>query len=463
MANKLYEESDIQAIANAIRAKGQTGTMTVAQMPTKIAGIKTKSTYTWNQCPVAVKNYLANVTYDPSDYTTSQIASYAPATAVASNTKPIGKAVDGVTYYNEVPNVATPFSSISEAGTLKPLDRLRWINSATNNMRDLGGWNCDGGTVKYGLIYRSAEINSTDKDLFINLGITKELDLTADGTPAFSELEYIAADSYAMYALTPTSAWQTNLRAIFNAAKYRQPLIFHCSMGADRTGTLACVVLGLLGVSQSDIDKDYELTSFYYAYRARNGNYQGGVADWAHLIAAITALNGDTFRDKCVTFALSLGFTYDDINAFRYAMIDGNPEPIVPPAPLENLFVSTPSEQSSSIASTSDVVSLGARLNSSGKAINYNDAMLVTRYIEAAVGDTIEFTSDRAINEMTYGGYVSYYDSSKNHIGQNGQTYVYSDEDKTYTFTVPSSRSGTAFIRICMCYYDMSNITIYKI
>lgn len=43
MANKLYEETNIQAIANAIRAKGQTGTMTVAQMPSKIAAIQTES------------------------------------------------------------------------------------------------------------------------------------------------------------------------------------------------------------------------------------------------------------------------------------------------------------------------------------------------------------------------------------------------------------------------------------
>ena len=28
----------------------------------------------WHQCPEAVRNYLANVTYDPSDYSTSQIA-----------------------------------------------------------------------------------------------------------------------------------------------------------------------------------------------------------------------------------------------------------------------------------------------------------------------------------------------------------------------------------------------------
>ena len=176
MANKLYEESNIQAIADAIRAKGQTGTMTVAQMPSKIAGIKTKSTYTWNQCPVAVKNYLDNVAYNPNDYTTSQIANYAPATAVTSNTKPIGKTVDGVTYYNEVPNVATPFSSTSEAGTLKPLDRLRWINSQTPNMRDLGGWACDGGTVKYGKLFRGGEFQEADLDIFLNqLGIRHEL------------------------------------------------------------------------------------------------------------------------------------------------------------------------------------------------------------------------------------------------------------------------------------------------
>lgn len=43
MAKKLYEESNIQAIATAIRAKGQTGTMTVAQMPSKIEAIQTES------------------------------------------------------------------------------------------------------------------------------------------------------------------------------------------------------------------------------------------------------------------------------------------------------------------------------------------------------------------------------------------------------------------------------------
>lgn len=333
MSEYLIQSGTLEDIADAIREKtGGSSLIAPEDMATEIASISTVEHIEWHQCPEAVRQFIDSVTYNPSDYTTSQILNYAPIPPVLSNTKPIGKTVDGTTFYNNIPNVAEPFSLTNTAGTIMALDQVRWINSVTNNFRDIGGWACDGGTVKYGLIYRSGNLNVNDRNLVVNeLGIKAEIDLTNDGTPAYgSALRYTTYSSSPMYSISDTSAWRVYLRAIFDSVLYGDPAVFHCAMGADRTGTMACILEGLLGVSQSDIDKDYELTSFY-AIRARNGNYQGGTSDWAHLIGQIQALNGSSFRDKCVSFVLSLGFSATEINAYRHAMIDGNPQDITSP------------------------------------------------------------------------------------------------------------------------------------
>lgn len=299
----------------------------------------------WHQCPEAVRNYLANVTYDPSDYSTSQIANYAPASAVVSNYKPIGQTAGGVTHYNEVPNVLTPFSSGGKAGTLKPLDTLRWIRTRDRsaeawNVRDLGGWACDGGTVKYGLLIRGARITSADRAVLVEqLGVQHEIDLRgkqrsdpSDGeaateSPLGSDVWFTIADKAASYALTPVATWQLYLRCVIDAVTHREPVYFHCTMGADRTGTLACVLEGLLGMSQSDIDKDYEITTFSSGSGSDQNARRRNEPEWKKLIDAINAVSGDTFRDKCVHFAVgTCGMSMADINAYRAAMINGTPE-----------------------------------------------------------------------------------------------------------------------------------------
>ena len=343
---KLYEESSVQDIAAAIREKtGGTETYKIAQMGTAIRGIHGAETIQWHQCPEAVRNYLTNVTYDSSDYSTSQIASYAPDNAVVSNYKPIGRDAGGETHFNEVPNIETPFAGGGKAGTLKPLDFLRWIRTRNNsaeawNVRDLGGWACDGGTVKYGLLIRGGKLSAEDRAVLVGeMGIQHDLDLRGrEGggsgdepemteSPLGKDVWYTRTQQYAWYSLTPVATWQAYFRCVIDAVTHREPVYFHCTAGADRTGTLACVLEGLLGMSQSDIDKDYELTTFYSGSGSDANARRRNEPDWKGLINAINAVSGETFRDKCVHFAVgTCGMTMADINAFRAAMIDGTPE-----------------------------------------------------------------------------------------------------------------------------------------
>lgn len=347
MANKLYEESSVQAIANAIRAKsGTTTKYKIGEMAAAVQSISgAAETLEWHQCPVAVRNYLADVTYDPNDYSASEIATYAPATAIVSNYKPIGKTVGGITYFNEAPNVPTPFAGGGAAGTLKPLDFLRWIRTRNDsaeawNVRDLGGWACDGGTVKYGLLIRGGRISAADRTVLVGqLGVQHEIDLRgkdgrdpSDGevateSPLGTDVWFTIADKAASYALTPVATWQLYLRCVINAVTHREPVYFHCTAGADRTSTLACVLEGLLGMSQSDIDKDYELSCFYSGTGTDALARRRNEPEWRGLINAIEAVSGDSFRDKCVHFAVgTCGMSMSDINAYRAAMTSGTPE-----------------------------------------------------------------------------------------------------------------------------------------
>ena len=352
----------LTAIADAIRAKdGSTATMTLDQMPGKIAAITTgvkADVYTWDQIPTAVKNFLDNVTYDPNDYSTSQIANYAPSTADVNNTYPIGITVEtesgvldrngyevavqsgNTTLYNDIPNKYTEFANrnngaVLRAGTLKPTGGLRQIKCATSNVRDLGGWACDGGTVKYGKMFRGGEFQEADLDIFLNqLGIRHELNLRgtseaeSESTVLRDYVGYTCPEKYVWYTIADNykETWKEILRCAFDCVTKNKPLYFHCSAGADRTGTVACILEAILGMSQSDIDKDYELTCFATGVSTDNAARRRNESEWSGLITQINALTGSTFRDKVINWVASLGFTADEINAYRTAMIDGTPD-----------------------------------------------------------------------------------------------------------------------------------------
>lgn len=333
---------------------------------------------TWHQCPEVVRNYLAEAQslYPTAAETVTCVNQYAPTEAgiteeiSSSYTKPLGYTVDGVTYYDNEPNVAEPFATATTAGTLTALDKLRWYNTTPaapaagsqykrgKNCRDLGGWNADGGTVKYGLLVRGSEPNPVDKELMVDkVGIKTEVQLLpiseqGDDYTMVSPwgIDWAGNDTnVTVYSPEEVSdpakkaLWTKILSDIIDSVIHYKPVYFHCGIGADRTGVVAVMLEGILGVSRSDIDIDFELTNFSqgwktihldvydadYIYRSRS--YPTNLALMHYIENSIPLVGGltDSFRNRCISFALSLGIPVDKINLFRSIMIDGNPEQIV--------------------------------------------------------------------------------------------------------------------------------------
>ncbi len=333
-----------------------------------IFGIFSDDTITYSIENEVVHNYLTNVTYDPSDnYVNSNIATYAGATTSYDKDKPVNVTIDipssgyliiengnsapSLLYNvsqgtfiikNLIPNIITSYTlynsndKIIKTGLLKPTGQVRMIDTNASNVRDLGGWACDGGTVKYNKLFRGGEISVLDRDILVNqLGVKHELNLRGTeeanrtSSPLGSDIGYTCPENYVWYQITDKETWKEILTCIFENVKYNNPVYFHCSAGADRTGTVASIIEAILGMSQSDIDKEYELTNFHTGVADDNSARRRNETNWIQEMTQINNLIvGTTFRDKILYWVASLGFTADDINNFRAAMIDGTPDTI---------------------------------------------------------------------------------------------------------------------------------------
>lgn len=330
-------------------------------------GIETE-TYTFDQRRTEVANFLDNVTYDPSDYSSSQIGNYVTSKSsnhpvgVTINMKATGTltVIDGytgrtvskavsagdVTIYNCTPGATSKFvltnadGSIVQNGVIKPTGACRMIHMTNvDNIRDLGGWACDGGVVKYGKLFRGGEMYGflTDdgkQQALDMLGILKEIDLrfeedlngrTESGFGPTVDMLWV---DMTWNALTYQKS-SGNIKAIFDPlfdyVIAGKPTYFHCSAGADRTGVVALICEAILGVSQPDCDKDYELTNFYTGVGTDADARRRDEAVWTREITYLNTYSGATFREKTMNFLLSCGITLEKINAFRDAMIDGSP------------------------------------------------------------------------------------------------------------------------------------------
>ena len=180
--------------------------------------------------------------------------------------------IPGEKYYYKV--LAADGKVLKQA-IVVPIGPLRMINGVAGNVRDIGGWKAAGGHIAYGKLYRGAaleRISDSGRNIFLNdLGISVDLDLRGIKD---SEARVKAVMPETVYLKLPVEKnlgrgtgntqelYQQAIRSIIGWLGEGRSIYFHCAGGADRTGSLAFLIEALLGVSESDLSKDYELTTF---------------------------------------------------------------------------------------------------------------------------------------------------------------------------------------------------------
>ena len=159
-------------------------------------------------------------------------------------------------------------------GKFRTEGQVRMIQVRNNsNIRDLGGWPTQYGVpVKYGRLYRSGSLERTTRqgrhDFVDNLGVVAELDLRHEvkrTTSCLGEDKDYLRISHGMYLSgikEKNDVYVTDLRWVIMRLHEGKNVDWHCAIGCDRCGTLSFLVEGLLGLSELDLCRDYELSTF---------------------------------------------------------------------------------------------------------------------------------------------------------------------------------------------------------
>ena len=240
----------------------------------------------------------------------------------------------GTTYYWQLRKEYADKVKISKVNSFGTLAAPRTVSlDGVSNVRDIGGYYSEDGNyrMKQGMVYRGADfVHITDEgiDKAVNiLGIKTEIDLR-DANPSGSSPLGASVNYVSVTAPWYTDVWNAPekqagfleaLRVFADPDNF--PVYFHCSLGRDRTGTLAFFLQALCGVSEKDMVMDYE-TSFF--------SNVGGYVDTSvipsgytrdGLYAMISRLYTETGKNslydaarKCLT---DLGMTDAELDAIR--------------------------------------------------------------------------------------------------------------------------------------------------
>jgi len=222
-------------------------------------------------------------------------------------------------YYWQV----TGDSKNSEIYSFTIKDGIRTLDiDGVSNGRDIGGKKVmSGKKIKQGLVFRSAQYDDISltglESTKYDLGIKTDLDLrnpSISESPLGSDVNLIKSAFPYWYdgskGINQEGNWPIIKEAIdVFGDKNNYPIGFHCAIGQDRTGTLAILLESILGLDETSINIDYEMSSFSsVAGDAKDGS--GNIikiADkWTYQVTPtinyLKTFTGNNLAESAVTF-----------------------------------------------------------------------------------------------------------------------------------------------------------------
>lgn len=244
----------------------------------------------------------------------------------------------GAEYYWSVKAKCGKENVVSDTFKFKTKPGVRTLKIiGVSNVRDMGGWKVQGGTIKQGLIYRSGNIDAIapagKKQMQNDLGVKTDFDLRKAGegtagstSPLGKEVKYINLGGVYYNSIIQDELNYHTLVKEFRvlANKKNYPLLYHCAIGRDRTGTLGFLLMGLLGASKQDMYREYELSNFSLAGCS-------GKSQPITLEKRVTRLfdlvddhgkKSNTFAEKTELFLKDAGVSGKDINKVRQNLVE---------------------------------------------------------------------------------------------------------------------------------------------
>ena len=101
------------------------------------------------------------------------------------------------------------------------------------------------------------------------------------------------------------------------ADKENYPIVYHCAVGTDRTGFISMLILGVCGVSQDDILRDYVFSSFAGIGTMRDDSNLAST-----IRSTIEPYDGDTLSEKIRNFMLDIGLSDEEIDNIVAIMVE---------------------------------------------------------------------------------------------------------------------------------------------